>query len=169
MLPQGGKQKKRSRKAQMVDDDDEVVVVSACKASKSETRVRETMAQVVDRRMGEIMAELQGLRKGMSDMAEANQDLAQIFRAEGYLPKPVLESKASEDELQETLWEVEELQEECLEWAMECLQMRKEWMQQEEAALTKHLKGKGKEPAKEKEQEEEEQGTRGEEGEGAAA
>ncbi|KAG6325879.1 hypothetical protein ID866_13210 [Astraeus odoratus] len=46
---------------------------------------------------------------------------------------------------------------------MERLQMRKEWMWQEEAALTKHLKGKGKEPAKESKQEEEEQGT-GDEG-----
>ncbi|KAG6326321.1 hypothetical protein ID866_12768 [Astraeus odoratus] len=50
---------------------------------------------------------------------------------------------------------------------MEHLQMRKEWMRQEEAALTKRLKGKGKELAKESEQEEEEQGTgdEGEEGE----
>ncbi|KAG6327159.1 hypothetical protein ID866_11930 [Astraeus odoratus] len=147
---------------------------------------REAMVQVVDRRMGEVVAELQGLRKGMSNMAKANWELARvlyqgfqsinmlvdevkIFRAEGYLPKPALESKASEDELQETLWEVDELQEEHLEWAMECLQMRKEWMWQEEATLTKCLKGKGKELAKEKEQEEEEQGARGEGGEGVAA
>ncbi|KAG6329155.1 hypothetical protein ID866_9934 [Astraeus odoratus] len=188
--PQGGEKKKRLWKAQTVDDDNDddnnEVMVSACKAGKSETGVRETMVQIVDRRMGEIVAELQGLRKGMSDMAKANQDLAwvlyqgfqsintlvdevKILGAEGYLPKPALESEASEDKLQETLQEVKELQEEHLEWAMECLQMRKEWMWQEEAALTKHLKGKGKEPAKEKEQEEEEQGTRGEGGEGVAA
>ncbi|KAG6326216.1 hypothetical protein ID866_12873 [Astraeus odoratus] len=64
-----------------------------------------------------------------------------------------MESEPAKDELQETLREVEELQEEHLEWAMECLQMRKEWMQQEKAALTKCLKGKGKEPAREEEQE----------------
>ncbi|KAG6328735.1 hypothetical protein ID866_10354 [Astraeus odoratus] len=94
-------------------------------------------------------------------------DKVQIFGAEGFLSKPVLESEPTEDELQETLREVKELQEEHLEWAMECLQMRKEWMQQEEATLTKHLKGKGKELAKESEQEEE-QGTGDEEKEGEA-
>ncbi|KAG6330704.1 hypothetical protein ID866_8385 [Astraeus odoratus] len=131
MLPWGGEKKKRLRKAWMVNDDNdnEVVVVSACKASKSETRVRDTMAQVVDRRMGEIMTKLQGLRKGMSNMAEANQDLTQvlyqgfqsintlvnevkIFGAEGYLPKPAPESEAFEDKLQEALQEVKEFQEE---------------------------------------------------------
>ncbi|KAG6327429.1 hypothetical protein ID866_11660 [Astraeus odoratus] len=151
------------------------------------------MAQVVDRRMGEIVKELQGLRKGMATMAKSNQDLAwvlyhrfqsmdtlvdkvQIFGAKGFLPKPAPESKPTEDELQEALREVEELQEEHLEWAMERLQMQKGWMQKEEEALTRCLKGKGKEPVKEKEQEEEGQGTRdeedqetgGEEGEGAA-
>ncbi|KAG6327889.1 hypothetical protein ID866_11200 [Astraeus odoratus] len=127
---------------------------------------------------------LWGLRKGVATMAESNQDLAQvlyhgfqsvdtlvnevqIFGAKGFHPKLAPESEPAKDELQETLREVEELQEECLEWVMEHLQMRKEWMWQEEAALTKHLKGKGKEPAKESEQEEEEQGTgdEGEEGE----
>ncbi|KAG6327398.1 hypothetical protein ID866_11691 [Astraeus odoratus] len=164
----------------MVNDD--VVVVSTHKASKSESGVWETLAQVVDRQMGEVVEELQGLRKGVTMMAEANQDLAwvlycgfqsmdmqvnevQIFRAEGYLPKLAPESEASEDELQEALQEVKELQEEQLEWAMECLQMRKEWMWQEEPALTKCLKGKGKEWVEEKEQEEEDQGTSGEEGE----
>ncbi|KAG6328060.1 hypothetical protein ID866_11029 [Astraeus odoratus] len=92
-----------------------------------------------------------------------------IFGAEGYLPKLALESKVSEGKLQETLREVEELEEECLEWVMERLQMRKGWMEQEEAALIKCLKGKGKEPAREEEQEEEEQGTGGEEGEGVTA
>ncbi|KAG6330692.1 hypothetical protein ID866_8399 [Astraeus odoratus] len=77
-------------------------------------------------------------------------DEVQIFRAEGYLPKPAPESEASEDELQEALWE-----------------MRKEWMWQE-ATLTKHLKGKGKEQVEEKEQEEEDQRTRDEGGEGEA-
>ncbi|KAG6327866.1 hypothetical protein ID866_11223 [Astraeus odoratus] len=70
-----------------------------------------------------------------------------IFGAEGYLPKPALESEVSEDKLQEAL---------------------KEWMWQEEAALTKHLKGKGKEQVEEEEQEEEDQGTRDEGGEGEA-
>ncbi|KAG6328473.1 hypothetical protein ID866_10616 [Astraeus odoratus] len=87
----------------------------------------------------------------------------QIFGAKGFLPKLALESEPAKDKLQETLREVKELQEEHLEWAMENLQMRKEWMQQEEATLTKHLKGKGKELAKESKQEEEEQGT-GDEG-----
>ncbi|KAG6329539.1 hypothetical protein ID866_9550 [Astraeus odoratus] len=144
------------------NDDDDVVVVSTCKASKSESRAWETLMQVVDRWMGEVVEELWGLRKGVTMMAKANQDLAQvlycrfqsvdmlvnkvqIFRAKGYLPKPAMESKASEDKLQEALWEVKKLQEEWLEWAMEYLQMRKEWMWQEEATLTKHLKGKGKE------------------------
>ncbi|KAG6326768.1 hypothetical protein ID866_12321, partial [Astraeus odoratus] len=128
------------------------------------------------KRMGEVVEELRGLRKGVATMAESNRDLAQvlyhgfqsmdtlvdkvqIFGAKGFLPKPAPESEPAEDELQETLREVKELQEERLEWAMECLQMRKEWMWQEEAALTKRLKGKGKEPAKESKQEEEEQGT----------
>ncbi|KAG6328285.1 hypothetical protein ID866_10804 [Astraeus odoratus] len=188
--PWGGKKKKRTRRAQLIFDDDndndnDIVVMSTCKAGKSESRVWEMMAQVVDRRMGEVVEELQGLRKGVAAMAKSNQDLTQvlycgfqsmdtlvdkvqIFGAKGFLPKPVLESEPTKDELQETLREVEELQEEHLEWAMECLQMRKEWMWQEEAALTKHLKGKDKEPAKESEQEEEEQGTGGEEKEGEA-
>ncbi|KAG6327940.1 hypothetical protein ID866_11150 [Astraeus odoratus] len=85
-------------------------------------------------------------------------DKVQIFGAKGFLPKLALESEPTKDELQE----------EHLEWAMEHLQMRKKWMWQEEAALTKHLKGKGKEPAKESEQEEEEQGT-GDEGEDGEA
>ncbi|KAG6326217.1 hypothetical protein ID866_12872 [Astraeus odoratus] len=92
----------------------------------------------------------------------------QIFGAKGFLPKLAPESEPTEDELQETLREVKELQEEHLEWAMERLQMRKEWMRQEEAALTKHLKGKDKELAKESEQEEEEQGTGDEGKEGEA-
>ncbi|KAG6330969.1 hypothetical protein ID866_8120 [Astraeus odoratus] len=141
------------------------------------------MAQVVDRRMGEIMEELQGLRKGVNDMAEVNSDLVwalywgfqsvdmlvdkvKIFRVEGYLPKPAPEPKASEDKLQEALREVKKLEEECLELVMEWLQVRKGWMQKKEATLAKCLKGKGKELAK-KEQEEE-QGTRDEEGEGEA-
>ncbi|KAG6328888.1 hypothetical protein ID866_10200 [Astraeus odoratus] len=156
------------------------VVTSTCKARKLESGAWEMMAQVVDRRMGKVVKELQGLRKGVAAMAKSNWDLAQvlycrfqsmdtlvnevqIFGAKGFLPKPVLESKPTGDELQETLREVKELQEEYLEWAMECLQMRKEWMWQEEATLTKCLKGKGKELAKESEQEEEEQGT-GDEG-----
>ncbi|KAG6326284.1 hypothetical protein ID866_12805, partial [Astraeus odoratus] len=174
MLPQGGEKKKRMGRAQPTDNDnndndnDNVVVVSTCKTGKSESRVRETMAQVVDRRMGEIVEELWGLRKGMAAMAKSNQDLTwvlyhrfqsmdtlvdevQIFGAEGFLPKLVLKSKPAEDKLQEALREVEELQEEHLEWAMERLQMRKGWMQKEEEALTRCLKGKGKEPAKEKE------------------
>ncbi|KAG6326136.1 hypothetical protein ID866_12953 [Astraeus odoratus] len=184
--PQGGKKKKRTRRVWPIfddndDDDDNIVVTSTRKAGKSESRAWETMAQVVDRRMGEVVKELRGLRKGVATMAESNWDLTwvlyhgfqsvdtlvdevQIFGAEGFLPKPAPESEPAEDELQETLREVEESQEEHLEWAMECLQMRKEWMQQEEATLTKCLKGKGKEPAKESEQEEEEQGT-GDEGE----
>ncbi|KAG6329256.1 hypothetical protein ID866_9833 [Astraeus odoratus] len=113
----------------------------------------------------EVVEELQGLRKGSVDML-VNE--VQIFGAEGYLPKLALESEAPENELQEALWEVEELQEEQLEWAMECLQMRKEWMQQEGATLTKCLKGKGKEWVEEKEQGEEDQETRGEEGEEVA-
>ncbi|KAG6328222.1 hypothetical protein ID866_10867 [Astraeus odoratus] len=138
---------------------------------------------VVDRRMGKVVKELQGLRKGVAAMAKSNWDLTwvlyhgfqsvdtlvdevQIFGAEGFLPKLVLESEPAEDELQEALREVEELQEEHLEWAMEHLQMRKEWMQQEEAALTKRLKGKGKELAKGSEQEEEQgTGDEGKEGE----
>ncbi|KAG6326734.1 hypothetical protein ID866_12354 [Astraeus odoratus] len=134
--------------------------------------------------MGEVVKELWGLRKGVATMAKSNWDLArvlyrgfqsvdtlvdkvQIFGAEGFLPKLAPESEPAKDELQETLREVEELQEEHLEWVMERLQMRKEWMRQEEATLTKHLKGKGKELAKESKQEEEEQGTgdEGEEGE----
>ncbi|KAG6328074.1 hypothetical protein ID866_11015, partial [Astraeus odoratus] len=187
MSPWGGEKKKRTRRAQLTDDDDNdddnVVVVSTCMARKSESGARETMAQVVDRRMGEIVEELQGLRKGVATMAEANGDLAQvlyhrfqsvdtlvdevqIFGAEGFLPKPAPESEPTEDELQEALREVEELQEEHLEWAMERLQMWKGWMQKEEEALTKCLKGKGKELAKESEQEEEEQGSGGEEKEG---
>ncbi|KAG6328182.1 hypothetical protein ID866_10907, partial [Astraeus odoratus] len=75
-------------------------------------------------------------------------DKVQIFGAKGFLPKPVLESEPAEDELQEALWEG--------------------WMQKEEEALTKHLKSKGKESAKEKEQEAEDQRTGDEEGEGAA-
>ncbi|KAG6331329.1 hypothetical protein ID866_7759 [Astraeus odoratus] len=94
-------------------------------------------------------------------------DEVQIFGAEGFLPMLVLESEPGESELQGTLRGVKELEEEHLEWAMEQLQMRKEWMQKEEASLTKHLEGKGKEPAKEKE-EEEEQGTGDEEEEGEA-
>ncbi|KAG6328450.1 hypothetical protein ID866_10637, partial [Astraeus odoratus] len=171
----GGKKKKRTRRAQLIfndndDNNNNIVVTSTRKARKLESRAWEMMAQVVDRRMGKVVEELQGLRKGVAVMAESNQDLAQvlyhgfqsvdtlvnevqIFGAEGFLPKPVPESKPTKDELQETLREVEELQEEHLEWAMERLQMRKEWMWQEEATLTKRLKGKGKEPAKESEQE----------------
>ncbi|KAG6329476.1 hypothetical protein ID866_9613 [Astraeus odoratus] len=94
-------------------------------------------------RMGKVVEELWGLRKGVATMAKSNWDLAwvlyhgfqsvdtlvdevQIFEAEGFLPKLVPESKPAKDELQETLREVEELQEEHLEWAMEHLQMRKE-------------------------------------------
>ncbi|KAG6328943.1 hypothetical protein ID866_10146 [Astraeus odoratus] len=192
MSPWGGKKKKRTRRAWLVFNDDDIVVTSTRKARKLASGAQEMMAQVVDRRMGEVVEELQGLRKGVATMAEFNQDLTwvlyhrfqsmdtlvnkvQIFGAEGFLPKPAPESEPTKDELQETLREVEELQEECLEWAMEHLQMRKEWMQQEEAALTKCLKGKGKELAKESEQEEgqgardeEDQGTRDEEGEGVA-
>ncbi|KAG6329780.1 hypothetical protein ID866_9309 [Astraeus odoratus] len=181
----GGEKKKRMRRAQPIFDDNDIVVMSTCKAGKSESRVQEMMAQVVDRRMGKVVEELWGLRKGVAAMAKSNQDLmwvlyhgfqsvdtlvdkVQIFGAEGFLPKPVLESEPTEDKLQETLREVEELQEEHLEWVMEHLQMRKEWMQQEEAALTKCLKGKGKELAKESKQEEEEQGTGDEEKEGEA-
>ncbi|KAG6327574.1 hypothetical protein ID866_11514 [Astraeus odoratus] len=184
-LPRGGEKKKRMRRAWPIFDDDDIVVMSTCKAGKSESRAWEMMAQVVDRRMGKAVEELQGLRKGVAAMAKSNWDLAwvlycgfqsmdtlvnevQIFGAEGFLPKPALESEPTEDELQETLREVEELQEERLEWAMERLQMRKEWMWQEEAALTKRLKGKGKELAKESEQEEEEQGTGDEGKEGEA-
>ncbi|KAG6328309.1 hypothetical protein ID866_10780 [Astraeus odoratus] len=190
----GGEKKKRMRRAWPIvnddDDDDDTVVMSTCKARKLESGVRETMAQVVDRRMGKVVKELWGLRKGVATMAESNWDLAwvlycgfqsvdtllngvQIFGAEGFLPKLAPESEPAKDKLQDTLREVEELQEEHLEWAMECLQMQKEWMQQEEAALTKCLKGKGKELVREEEQEgeeqgEEEQGTRGEEKEGEA-
>ncbi|KAG6327506.1 hypothetical protein ID866_11583, partial [Astraeus odoratus] len=106
------------------------------------------------KRMGKVVEELWGLRKGVATMAESNRHLAQvlyhgfqsvdtlvdevqIFGAEGFLPKPAPESEPAEDELQETLREVKKLQEERLEWAMERLQMRKEWMWQEEAALTK--------------------------------
>ncbi|KAG6328516.1 hypothetical protein ID866_10573 [Astraeus odoratus] len=189
-LPWGGEKKKRTRRAWLIFDDDDIVVTSTHKARKLESRAQETMAQVVDRRMGEVVEELRGLKKEVAAMAESNQDLTQvlyhrfqsvdtlvdkvqIFGAEGFLPKLALESKSTEDELQETLRKVKELQEEHLQWVMECLQMRKEWMWQEEAALTKHLKGKGKEPEKEKEQEGEEeeegdQGTRDEEGEGVA-
>ncbi|KAG6328290.1 hypothetical protein ID866_10799 [Astraeus odoratus] len=194
--PQGGKKKKRMRRVQPIfdddnDDDNDIVVMSTCKARKSESRAWEMMAQVVDRRMGEVVKELWGLRKGVATMAKSNWDLAQvlyhgfqsvdtlvnkvqIFGAEGFLPKLAPESEPAKDKLQETLREVEELQEEHLEWEMEHLQMRKEWMGQEEAALTKCLKGKGKELAREEEQEgeeqeEEEQRTRGEEGEGATA
>ncbi|KAG6328162.1 hypothetical protein ID866_10927 [Astraeus odoratus] len=166
--PWGGEKKKRLRKVWTVDNN-EVMVVSACKAGKSEPRARETMVQVVDRRMGEVMAELQGLRKGMSDMAEANWDLTQVLY-QGFQSVNMLVDKVKIFRAEG----VEELQEECLEWAMEHLQMRKEWMRQEEAALTKHLKGKGKELAKEKEQEgeeqeEQEQGAGGEGEEGVAA
>ncbi|KAG6328868.1 hypothetical protein ID866_10221 [Astraeus odoratus] len=185
MSLQGGEKEKRMRRAQLIvddnDDDDDIVVMSTCKARKSEFRVREMMAQVVDRRMGKVVEELQGLRKGVATMAELNQDLAwvlycrfqsmdtlidkvQIFGAEGFLPKLVPESEPAEDELQEALREVKELQEEHLEWVMERLQMWKGWMQKEEEALTRCLKGKGKEPAKEKEQEKEGQGTGDEEG-----
>ncbi|KAG6326716.1 hypothetical protein ID866_12373, partial [Astraeus odoratus] len=141
MSPWGGKKKKRTRRARPTDGDDndnnndDVVVVSTCKTGKSESGARETMAQVVDRRMGKIVEELRGLRKGMAAMAKSNQDLAQvlyhgfqsvdtlvnegqIFGAEGFLPKLVPESEPTEDKLQEALREVEELQEECLEWAM---------------------------------------------------
>ncbi|KAG6327223.1 hypothetical protein ID866_11866, partial [Astraeus odoratus] len=134
----------------------EKLVMSTCKAGKLESRVRGMMAQVVDRRMGEVVEELRGLRKGVAAMAKSNWDLTwvlyhrfqsvdtlvdevQIFGAKGFLPKLAPESKPAKDKLQETLREVEELQEEHLEWAMECLQMRKEWMWQEEAALTKCL------------------------------
>ncbi|KAG6326271.1 hypothetical protein ID866_12818, partial [Astraeus odoratus] len=163
----GGKKKKRMRRVQPIfnnnnDNDDDIVVTSTCKAGKSESGAWETMAQVVDRRMGEVVKELWGLRKGVAAMAKSNWDLiqvlycrfqsvdtlvneVQIFGAEGFLPKPVPESKPAEDELQEALREVEELQEECLEWAMERLQMQKGWMQKEEEALTRCLKGKGKE------------------------
>ncbi|KAG6327892.1 hypothetical protein ID866_11196, partial [Astraeus odoratus] len=172
--PWGGEKKKRMRTVQWIfdndnDDNDDIVVMSTHKAGKSESGARETMGQVVDRRMGKVVEELQGLRKGVAAMVESNQDLAQvlycgfqsmdtlvnevqIFGAEGFLPKLVLEPEPTEDELQEALWEVEELQEECLEWTMERLQMWKGWMQKEEEALTKCLKGKGKELAKEKEQ-----------------
>ncbi|KAG6327573.1 hypothetical protein ID866_11516 [Astraeus odoratus] len=170
---------RRPRRVQPIFDDNDIMVTSTCKAGKSESRVQETMAQVVDRRMGEVVKELWGLRKGVAAMAESNQDLAwvlyhrfqsmdtlvdkvQIFGAKGFLPKLVPESEPTKDELQETLREVEELQEEHLEWAMECLQMRKEWMQQEEATLTKCLKGKGKELAKESEQETGDEGKEGE-------
>ncbi|KAG6327498.1 hypothetical protein ID866_11591 [Astraeus odoratus] len=189
-ITMGGKKKKRTRRVQPIfnnddNDDDDIMVTSTHKARKLESRVWETMAQVVDRRMGKVVEELRSLRKGVAAMAESNWDLAwvlyrgfqsvdtlvnkvQIFGAEGFLPKQVLESKPTKDELQETLREVEELQEEHLEWAMECLQIRKEWMRQEEAALTKCLKGKGKELAKESKQEEEEQGTGDEGKEGEA-
>ncbi|KAG6327226.1 hypothetical protein ID866_11863 [Astraeus odoratus] len=175
---EGDEKKKRTRRVWLTDDDndndnDNVVVVSTHKAGKLESGVRETMAQVVDRRMG------------MAMMAKSNWDLTwvlycgfqsmdtlvdevQIFGAEGFLPKPASESKPAKDELQEALRKVKELQEEHLEWAMERLQMQKGWMQKEEEALTRHLKGKGKEPAKESEQEEEEQGTGDEGKEGEA-
>ncbi|KAG6326501.1 hypothetical protein ID866_12588 [Astraeus odoratus] len=194
----GGEKKKRMRRVWPIFDNDDdnnnnIVVMSTHKARKLESRAWETMAQVVDRRMGEVVKELQGLRKGVATMAKSNQDLAQvlyhefqsmdtlvnevqIFGAEGFLPKLAPESKPTKDELQEALREVKELQEECLEWAMERLQMQKGWMQEEEEALTRCLKGKGKKLAKEKEQEEEGQGTGdkedqrtgGEEGEGVA-
>ncbi|KAG6325858.1 hypothetical protein ID866_13231, partial [Astraeus odoratus] len=144
-LPWGGEKKKRMRRAWLIfddddDDDDDIVVTSTRKAGKSEPGVQETMAQVVDRRMGEVVEELRGLRKGVAAMAESNRDLTrvlycgfqsvdtlvdevQIFGAEGFLPKLAPESEPTEDELQETLREVEELQEEHLEWAMERLQM----------------------------------------------
>ncbi|KAG6328355.1 hypothetical protein ID866_10734, partial [Astraeus odoratus] len=176
-LPQGGEKKKRTRRAQPIfddndDDNNDIVVMSTHKARKLESGAQEMMAQVVDRRMGKVVKELQGLRKGVATMAESNQDLTQvlycgfqsmdtlvdkvqIFGAEGFLPKLAPESEPVEDELQEALREVEELQEECLEWAMERLQMQKGWMQEEEEALTRHLKGKGKELEKEKEQEQE--------------
>ncbi|KAG6326112.1 hypothetical protein ID866_12977, partial [Astraeus odoratus] len=97
----------------------------------------------------EKFEELWGLRKGVATMAKSNRDLTwvlyhgfqsvdtlvdevQIFGAKGFLPKLAPESEPAEDKLQETLREVKELQEEHLEWAMEHLQMRKEWMQQEE-------------------------------------
>ncbi|KAG6325976.1 hypothetical protein ID866_13113, partial [Astraeus odoratus] len=81
---------------------------------------------VVDRRMGEVVEELWGLRKGVATMAKSNWDLTQvlycrfqsmdtlvnevqIFGAEGFLPKPVPESKPAEDKLQEALREVKEL------------------------------------------------------------
>ncbi|KAG6328226.1 hypothetical protein ID866_10863 [Astraeus odoratus] len=185
----GGKKKKRTRRAWLIfndndNDNDNIVVTSTCKARKSESGAWEMMAQVVDRRMGKVVEELWGLRKGVAIMAKSNQDLTQvlycrfqsvdtlvdkvqIFGAEGFLPKPAPESKPAKDKLQETLREVEELQEEHLEWAMEHLQMRKEWMWQEEAALTEHLKGKGKEPAREEEQEGDEQ-EGDEQGEGEA-
>ncbi|KAG6328488.1 hypothetical protein ID866_10601 [Astraeus odoratus] len=175
--PQGGKKKKRTRRARPIfNNDDNIVMTSAHKAGKSESRAWETMAQVVDRRMGKVVKELQGLRKGVTAMAESNQDLAwvlyhrfqsmdtlvdkvQIFGAEGFLSKPAPESKPAKDELQET------------EGGQGV--MRKEWMWQEEATLTKHLKGKGKKLAREEEQEGDEQegdeqGTRDEQGEGEA-
>ncbi|KAG6327117.1 hypothetical protein ID866_11972 [Astraeus odoratus] len=189
-LPWGGKKKKRTRRVWPIfdndnDDNNNIVVMSTCKARKAESGAQETMVQVVDRRMGEVVKELWGLRKGVATMAKSNWDLTQvlycrfqsmdtlvnevqIFGAEDFLPKPALESEPAKDKLQETLREVKELQEECLEWAMECLQMRKEWMWQEEATLTKCLKGKGKELAKESKQEEEEQRTGDEEKEGEA-
>ncbi|KAG6326824.1 hypothetical protein ID866_12265, partial [Astraeus odoratus] len=141
MSPWGGKKKKRTRRAWPTDgdnnddDNDDVVVVSTCKTRKSESGARETMAQMVDRRMDKIVEELRSLREGMAAMAKSNQDLAQvlyhgfqsvdtlvdegqIFGAEGFLSKLVPESEPTEDKLQEALREVEELQEECLEWAM---------------------------------------------------
>ncbi|KAG6327800.1 hypothetical protein ID866_11289, partial [Astraeus odoratus] len=137
-----GEKKKRMRRAWPIFDNDNIVVTSTHKARKLESGVQETMAQVVERRMGEVVKELWGLRKGVTTMAESNQDLAwvlyhrfqsvdtlvdevQIFGAEGFLPKLLPESEPTKDELQEALREVEELQEECLEWAMERLQMWK--------------------------------------------
>ncbi|KAG6326134.1 hypothetical protein ID866_12954, partial [Astraeus odoratus] len=78
----GGKKKKRMRRAWPIfndddDDDNDIVVTSTRKAGKSDSRVQEMMAQVVDRRMGEVVKELWGLRKGVATMAESNQDLAQ--------------------------------------------------------------------------------------------
>ncbi|KAG6330435.1 hypothetical protein ID866_8655 [Astraeus odoratus] len=189
LLQRGGEKKKRSRKVWMVndddddDDDDDIVVVSTHKAGKSESGTWEMLAQVVDRQMGEVVEELQGMRKRMAMMAESNWDLTlvlyhgfqsvdtlvdevQIFGAKGFLPKPTSESKPAEDELQEALRKVEGLEEEHLEWAMEKLQMQKGWMQKEEEALSRHLKGKSKEPVKEKEQDGN-QGTRDEEEEEA--
>ncbi|KAG6327608.1 hypothetical protein ID866_11482 [Astraeus odoratus] len=147
-------------------------------ADSKDVTIAKLQEKFPQKRMGEIMEELQGLRRGVNDMAEANWDLAQvlycrfqsvdtlideikIFRVEHYLPKLVPEPKAAEDELQEALREVKELEEECLEWVMERLQMRMEWMEKGESALAKHLKSKGKE-------QEDEQGTRYEEEGGEA-
>ncbi|KAG6330610.1 hypothetical protein ID866_8478 [Astraeus odoratus] len=96
---------------------------------KLESGVRETLVQVVDRGIGEVVKGLQGLREGVAQMVAANQDLAwvlyqgfqpmdtlvnkvKIFGVKDYLSKLALESKLSESKLQEALREVEELEEE---------------------------------------------------------